>query len=74
MPYAYHVMRKHGGSLHIAGKKGEGASVYLNLPKRSVRARFVGRTEAAVEAGKEASVERIGEGIGERGGDGRRQR
>ncbi|MBB6690478.1 ATP-binding protein [Cohnella xylanilytica] len=74
LPYAYHVMRKHGGSLHIAGKKGEGASVYLNLPKRSVRARFVGGTEAAVEAGKEASVERIGEGIGERGGDGRRQR
>jgi len=38
LPYAYHVMRKHGGSLHLSSKVGEGASVYLVFPKKSVRA------------------------------------
>ncbi|MFD0670627.1 sensor histidine kinase [Cohnella sp. GCM10027633] len=38
LPYAYHVIRKHGGSLHIRGKAGSGTIVALTFPKRSVRA------------------------------------
>jgi signal transduction histidine kinase len=38
LPYAYYVMRKHGGSLHIRSKQGAGTRVYLSFPKRSVKA------------------------------------
>lgn len=45
LPYAYHVMRKHGGTLHIDGRKGMGTRVYLTFPKRKVQARFTGTAE-----------------------------
>ncbi|MFC6545164.1 sensor histidine kinase [Cohnella cellulosilytica] len=38
LPYAYHVMRKHGGSLHLGSRPGSGTSVYMAFPKRSVGA------------------------------------
>jgi signal transduction histidine kinase len=38
LPYAYYVMRKHGGSLHIRSNQGTGTRVYLSFPKRSVKA------------------------------------
>ncbi|WP_233568180.1 ATP-binding protein [Cohnella faecalis] len=38
LPYAYQVMRKHGGSLHLRSKPGVGTSVYMTFPKRSVKA------------------------------------
>ncbi|MCD9021458.1 sensor histidine kinase [Cohnella silvisoli] len=38
LPYAYYVMRKHGGSLHIRSKPGVGTRVYLLFPKRNVKA------------------------------------
>ncbi|WP_256757035.1 HAMP domain-containing sensor histidine kinase [Cohnella sp. WQ 127256] len=38
LPYAYYVMRKHGGTLHIRSKPGVGTRVYLIFPKRSVTA------------------------------------
>lgn len=38
LPYSYHVMRKHGGTLHIRARSGEGTTVVLTFPKRSVRA------------------------------------
>ncbi|CAM3689104.1 HAMP domain-containing sensor histidine kinase [Cohnella lubricantis] len=42
LPCAYHVIRKHGGTLHIDSRKGAGTRVFLTFPKRKVRARFVG--------------------------------
>nr|WP_279537998.1 ATP-binding protein [Paenibacillus turpanensis] len=36
VPYAYHVMRKHGGSLHISSEKGKGTSVYFIFPKKRI--------------------------------------
>lgn len=38
LPYAYHVMRKHKGSLSLRSKKGEGASFFMIFPKRAVKA------------------------------------
>lgn len=38
LPYAYYVMRKHGGSLHIRSKPGVGTRVYLTFPKSKVKA------------------------------------
>ncbi len=38
LPYAYYVMRKHGGLLHIRSKIGIGTRVYLIFPKRIVKA------------------------------------
>lgn len=38
LPYAYHVMRKHGGSLAIRSRKGVGTRVYLIFSKRRVLA------------------------------------
>ena len=38
LPYAYHVMRKHKGSLYMRSKPGEGASFYMAFPKRAVQA------------------------------------
>jgi signal transduction histidine kinase len=38
LPYAYYVMRKHGGSLLIRSRLGVGTRVYLIFPKKSVRA------------------------------------
>ncbi|MGM0879595.1 MAG: sensor histidine kinase [Bacillota bacterium] len=38
LPYAYHVMRKHKGMLHIRSKTGKGTSVYMTFPKRYIRA------------------------------------
>lgn len=59
LPYAYHVMRKHGGTLHIDSRKGAGTRVYLTFPKRKVQARFAGL------AGSKLDSTRTGEtGIG----------
>jgi signal transduction histidine kinase len=38
LPYAYHVMRKHKGSLQLRSKPGAGTSVYLVFTKRHVQA------------------------------------
>ncbi|THF80734.1 sensor histidine kinase [Cohnella fermenti] len=38
LPYAYHVMRKHGGSLHLDSRPGKGTAVYLSLPKKAAKA------------------------------------
>ncbi|CAM4143595.1 HAMP domain-containing histidine kinase [Paenibacillus alkaliterrae] len=38
LPYAYHVMRKHKGMLQLRSKIGEGTSVIMTFPKRSVQA------------------------------------
>jgi signal transduction histidine kinase len=38
LPYAYHVMRKHGGTLAIRSRKGVGTRVYLIFSKRRVLA------------------------------------
>lgn len=51
LPYAYRVMRKHGGALAIRSKPGEGTTVYLTLPKRSFGAR-IEQTAGAREEGK----------------------
>ncbi|TFE28590.1 sensor histidine kinase [Cohnella luojiensis] len=53
LPYAYYVMRKHGGSLHIRSKKGIGTRVYLIFPKRSVKAVKM-QQDVSVAEGKEA--------------------
>ncbi|MFC5467996.1 sensor histidine kinase [Cohnella suwonensis] len=47
LPYAYYVMRKHGGSLRIRGKVGVGTRVYLTFPKRSVKAVRLGENRYA---------------------------
>lgn len=51
LPYAYHVMRKHKGLLQLRSKAGEGTSVYMAFPKRSVQAV---RAAAAGLQGREA--------------------
>ncbi|MFD0588097.1 sensor histidine kinase [Paenibacillus sp. GCM10027627] len=38
LPYAYHVMRKHKGSLHVRSKVGEGTTFYMAFPKKSLKA------------------------------------
>lgn len=38
LPYAYHVMRKHKGSLQLRSKKGEGTTFYMAFPKKSLQA------------------------------------
>ncbi|WP_164821717.1 sensor histidine kinase [Paenibacillus koleovorans] len=45
LPYAYQVMRKHGGSLHIRSKPGEGTQVILTFPKRTVHAEFAPQSQ-----------------------------
>ncbi|MCC3374032.1 PAS domain-containing sensor histidine kinase [Cohnella sp. REN36] len=49
LPYAYHVMRKHGGTLQIRSRKGAGTSVYLTFPKRRVQAEPIAERPAAAE-------------------------
>ncbi|MFS0722811.1 ATP-binding protein [Paenibacillus sp. 1P07SE] len=39
IPYAYHVMRKHGGRLLLRSRSGEGTTATMVFPKRSIRAR-----------------------------------
>jgi signal transduction histidine kinase len=51
LPYAYYVMRRHGGSLHIRSKLGVGTRVYLTFPKRSIKAI---RTEKEKEKARSA--------------------
>jgi signal transduction histidine kinase len=52
LPYAYYVMRKHGGSLHIRSKPGVGTRVYFIFSKKSVGAVMVPKMEnASVEGG-----------------------
>ncbi|TJY44501.1 ATP-binding protein [Cohnella pontilimi] len=46
LPYAYHVMRKHRGTLMIRSAKGVGTTVCLVLPKRAVLADRKQRTTA----------------------------
>ncbi|WEK55514.1 MAG: HAMP domain-containing sensor histidine kinase [Candidatus Cohnella colombiensis] len=41
LPYAYFVMRKHGGTLQIRSKVGAGTVIFLIFPKRSVKAEKV---------------------------------
>ncbi|RIX59370.1 sensor histidine kinase [Paenibacillus nanensis] len=38
LPYAYHVMRKHKGSLTVRSKQGEGTTFYLAFPKKTLLA------------------------------------
>jgi signal transduction histidine kinase len=38
LPYAYYVMRKHGGSLRIRSKRGVGTRVYMIFNKSAVKA------------------------------------
>lgn len=38
LPYAYHVMSKHKGSLTMRSRPGEGTTFYMTLPKRAVKA------------------------------------
>jgi len=38
LPYAYYVMRKHGGDLNIRSRAGEGTSVILTFPKKKIAA------------------------------------
>ncbi len=38
LPYAYHVMRKHRGTLQLKSKPGDGTTVYMVFAKRHVRA------------------------------------
>ncbi|MBW5445441.1 hypothetical protein GE107_05120 [Cohnella sp. CFH 77786] len=47
LPYAYHVMRKHGGQLLLRSSPGIGTTVCLAFPKRAVRAE---RRETAEKA------------------------
>ncbi|WP_432432791.1 sensor histidine kinase [Cohnella rhizoplanae] len=56
LPYAYQVMRKHGGTLTVRSRIGQGTTVYMALPKRSVRAEPVASSRAADkrEAGLDA--------------------
>lgn len=42
LPYAYHVMRKHKGSLHVRTKQGEGTAFYLAFPKKTLHAEYSG--------------------------------
>lgn len=57
LPYAYQVMRKHGGSLAIRSKTGQGTSVYLTLPLRSVQARPDRSAPPAAQNLKEAGLD-----------------
>ncbi|GKU78328.1 sensor histidine kinase [Paenibacillus sp. L3-i20] len=41
LPYAYHVMRKHKGSLHFRSKKGEGTTFYMAFPKKGIQAEWI---------------------------------
>ncbi|MUT66230.1 ATP-binding protein [Paenibacillus sp. NEAU-GSW1] len=38
LPYAYNVMRKHGGNLQLTSKRGEGTAIQLVFRKKAVRA------------------------------------
>ncbi|MBO9600328.1 MAG: HAMP domain-containing histidine kinase, partial [Cohnella sp.] len=38
LPYAYYVMRKHGGDLHIRSRAGEGTSVVMTFPRKKIAA------------------------------------
>ncbi|MFD2331542.1 sensor histidine kinase [Cohnella sp. GCM10020058] len=57
LPYAYQVMRKHGGSLAIRSKSGQGTSVYMTLPIRSVQAQPDHATPSAAPNAKEAGLD-----------------
>ncbi|WP_373230002.1 sensor histidine kinase [Cohnella sp.] len=46
LPYAYYVMRKHGGSLQIRSKLGVGTRVYLTFPKSRIKAMQQGQMTA----------------------------
>ncbi len=39
LPYAYHVMSKHGGRLLLRSKDGEGTTATMIFPKRAIRAK-----------------------------------
>lgn len=54
LPYAYYVMRKHGGDLHIRSRAGEGTSVILTLPKRKIIATQTYK-EASLAYGRSAN-------------------
>ncbi|MDI4650414.1 sensor histidine kinase [Cohnella hashimotonis] len=57
LPYAYQVMRKHGGTLAIRSKIGQGTSVYMTLPIRSVRARPDHAAPSPAPNAKEAGLD-----------------
>lgn len=52
LPYAYYVMRKHGGGLNIRSKVGVGTRVYLIFPKRSVKAIRIQQVNTTAEGGE----------------------
>ncbi|MBB6632521.1 sensor histidine kinase [Cohnella thailandensis] len=62
LPYAYHVMRKHGGMLHLDSRLGKGTGAYLTFPKRAVRAERIGQIKAqgGEAVGANSSVDRGG--------------
>lgn len=57
LPYAYQVMRKHGGTLAIRSKSGQGTNVYLTLPIRNVQARPDHSTSSSAPNPKEAGLD-----------------
>lgn len=42
LPYAYHVMRKHKGTLTVRTKQGEGTTFYFAFPKKTLLAEYSG--------------------------------
>lgn len=53
LPYAYHVMRKHGGTLHIDSEEGKGTGIYLTFPKKSIQ--FTKQTTSHQQKGEVAT-------------------
>ncbi|RED61762.1 sensor histidine kinase [Cohnella lupini] len=53
LPYAYYVMRKHGGALHIRSKPGVGTRAYMIFPKRSIKANRKIQEAESIAEGRE---------------------
>ncbi|WP_337098585.1 ATP-binding protein [Paenibacillus sp. YIM B09110] len=53
LPYAFQVMRKHKGVLHVMSKPGQGTSVLMAFPKKAIQAV---KTESLLKKGAEAHV------------------
>jgi len=60
LPYAYHVMSKHGGRLLLRSKPGEGTMATMVFPKRSIRAARVIETKEGEKHGEHQAMDRRG--------------